>query len=475
MADFLALRELIYDLMRGRDKRHPLFNANSLYKRLERSATSRPPVSRTTFYSWFGGHQALTPPTAILLECVPALAEILNVNEYELYHAAGILPREIDTAISLSAAANEFRAAFGVAARALERAGLSSAGEALVVDRILNHGLDYKITLWPITRGTKKPIHLHSWIVLEPVETVMSRRRESITYLEDRPVSQRRHYIRHAVIRDGLWRSLGLRWRTIGGPEWPYSSFPPLCIEVPVEERNRRPIEDKRRPRLDPSRILAISAPFAHSELLVALVAEALGFGTFDLRYQGFPETRFTDELARFCVDKLIDRTPLYAWSIAQDADFLRTIKTNILGSAARHLIICSTFGSRARALGSRVWGISAAALRAAQDVSAEIVYEVNQKYPVIIVDYEDSDYVTVADGSPRSVDFNLLTDHVRFSAAEILNLLLAHHSGPPAPQWGNRFDDLRYGVATRATIPDRLTRVRWCEVGSLNRPLRRR
>jgi hypothetical protein len=73
MADFLALRELIYDLMCGPDKRHPLFNANSLYRRLEKSTGGQPPVSRTTFYSWFGREEALTPP-AILLECVPFLS-----------------------------------------------------------------------------------------------------------------------------------------------------------------------------------------------------------------------------------------------------------------------------------------------------------------------------------------------------------------------------------------------------------------
>lgn len=92
------------------------------------------------------------------------------------------------------------------------------------------------ITIWPIVRGYSKEIHLHSWIVLEPVEPVepvMSRRRFSMTMLSSMDEDGQRQYIRRSVITETLWRSLGLRWRTESGPEWPYGASRAFASRFP--------------------------------------------------------------------------------------------------------------------------------------------------------------------------------------------------------------------------------------------------
>jgi len=188
------------------------------------------------------------------------------------------------------------------------------------------------------------------------------------------------------------------------------------------------------------------------------------------LRYQGFigGELDLTDEVSYFCKEKLRDATPQYAWCIAESAEVLRSVKPDVLSAARQNLLIWLTYGPFTRNLGARVWGTSPRALRNAAAAAAEIAQQVNQEWPVISVEYDESDYTSVVDGKTRRVDFNLLTDQVRISAAEVLNLLFEHCNGPPAERWGGRFDDLRYGLDMRATIPARHTRVRWYDPGAI-------
>jgi len=401
---------------------------------------------------------------------VPALAEILNIKEYELYHVAGVLPREIEASLSLSAAASDLRTSFQLAWRALAGVGLSSAGEALVIDRILRNDLDFRITVWPVVRGASKPIQLHSWIVLEPVEPVMGRRRHAVETLQSLSYADRRSYIRREMITESLWCSLGLRWLPDPGPEWPYGPEPELCIEVPIEERNREPLPGASG-QLGGVRLLALSAPFAHGELLVAFLAEALGFGSYDLRYQGFNSpTLDVSEANRFCRQKLAENAAGYAWSIAQTAELLNSLRDAILLSSEHHLLILLTYGSIRRALAKRTWRLSDAELRSSSRLAIEIAVQVNEEKPVIWVDYEDSDYLTAPGGTRRAIDFDAMIDHVRYTAAEVLNCLYLHRNGPAVDRWGDRVDDLRYGSSSRAYIPARRSRVEWYEPRTLPR-----
>jgi hypothetical protein len=466
MADLVALRDYVVARMRAPGDGRPPLTVNALFEALQHSFPAGSPASRTTLYGWLRPARP-REPTPALLECIPAFSAILGVSEYELYHIAKILPREIDTAASLLAAANDFRHALSMATSALANAGLSSDGVAIVVDRVMNYGLDFRIRIWPVVRGYTKEIHLHSWIVLEPVEPIISRRRGLVAVLASYDERGQREYIRYNVITETLWRSLGLRWRTEPGPEWPYGDLPALCIEVPIAERNRLPVQKTDLvPHISPDRILVLSAPFGHAELIAALVGEGLGFGTIDLRYQGFPESPPSKVVARFCREKLIDGRH-YAWSIAEPSDTLRLLEDDIIAAAETHLIVGISYGSRTRTLGAEVWGLSPRELLKSAEAISSLLRRINDRMALISIEYEEQDYISGgAEGSEQQIDFNLLTDHVRFSAAEVLNYIYEKCNGPPADTWGISFDDLRHGLSSKAQVPPRATRVRWCSPG---------
>ncbi len=467
MADLVALRDYVVARMRTPGDGRPPLTVNALFEALQQSFPAGSPVSRTTLYGWLRQSRP-REPTPTLLECVPAFSTALGVSEYELYHIAKILPREIDTAASLLAAANDFRHALSMATGALANAGLSSDGVAIVVDRVMNYGLDFRITTWPIVRGYSKGIHLHSWIVLEPVEPIMSRRRGLLAVLASYDERGQREYIRYNVITETLWRSLGLRWRTEPGPEWPYGDFPGLCIEVPIVERNRLPVpEIDLVPRISPDRILVLSAPFGHAELVAALVGEGLGFGTIDLRYQGFPENSPSTVVARFCREKLTDEASRYALSIAEPSDTLKLLEDDIIAAAETHLIVGISYGPRTRTLGAEVWGLSQRELLKSAATISSLLHRINSRNALISIEYQEKDYISdSASSSKEQIDFNLLTDHARVSAAEVLNSIYEKCNGPSTDTWGISFDDLRHGLSSKARVPARGTRVRWCPPG---------
>ena len=106
----------------------------------------------------------------------------------------------------------------------------------------------------------------------------------------------------------------------------------------------------------------------------------------------------------------------------------------------------------------------AAADLIAADHLVSRMIQKVNRRQPVVVVEYNEEDYLSGDSDQTRQVDINMLTDHVRYSAAEVMNLIYDKCNGPPASHWGDKFDDLIYGAGTRARVPGRSTRVRWCE-----------
>ena len=170
--------------------------------------------------------------------------------------------------------------------RVLADAAVPSSGEAIIADRILHHKLDYQIAIWPVVRGHSRPLHLHSLIALRPLEPDHSKQRKMTADIERMPLYERRDHIRHHVISDGIWRSFGMMWREPDN-EWNLGKVP-LTIELPIEERNRPSLDEIVFPELQVSRILVLGPPWGHAELMAALLADALRFGSLDLRYQGF-------------------------------------------------------------------------------------------------------------------------------------------------------------------------------------------
>ena len=244
-------------------------------------------MARATLYTWFAADGV---PTQAFLECVPVLARIFNVDEHILWRAAGILPPELEASLASAAGAHVMREAHREVAKTLAESALSTAGEALVLDRILHAQLDYRMTAWPLVRGERQPLHLHSWIVLEPMEDPGTWRRLKTVLLEDLAAQERRRYLRQEVIGEGLWRTLGLQWRDRIPAEFRHLGPSPLFIEVPVEERNRPAPSECPHELLGVERILLLGAPWAHAELMAALMADALRFGSVDLCNLGYPQ-----------------------------------------------------------------------------------------------------------------------------------------------------------------------------------------
>jgi hypothetical protein len=459
---------------------------NSLHRRFEqRFPEGKAPVSRNTLFSWFGAGTARTPPSPRLIECIPALADVLDVDEFELYRAAGVLPVETTAAMALSTAAEQFRAAFQLADSALRDVGLADSGEALLLNRLLqqekaNPGLDYRIEVWPVVRGSSLPLHFRSWVILKPVEPDPRQQRPRTRDLERRSREERCRVIRSDVVGETLWRSLGLRWRYPPPLEYSGSEPPALFIEVPVAERNRRPSFDERRtPAVQPSRMLALSGLWSHGETLVALIADALGWGTYDLRYQGFDDDGANvgagrEQKIRFCRTKLAETLPYYAWAIPEDASVIRAVAADAVAAAGHHLVVWMTYGPGMAATAARAWLTDSASVMAAQAEATALARRINADHPVIHVDVADEDvcYTDPVTGEP-AVDRNRLTDRVRYSAARILNLLRKRCYGPPIEAWGRSFADLRRGLERDPAIPDGATSVTWWDAGALAGPAR--
>lgn len=464
VADVEALRARIFELGAVEAAaRRGKFNVNDLYARLTSHFEGEPPVSRATMYAWFGNHGG-APPRQSLLECVPAFAAIFQVPEYELWQAAGILPPPMDASLAIASTVHDLRAAHRRMQKTLANNGLSTAGEALVIDRILHAKLDYRMHVWPVVRGTAKPLHLHSWIALEPLPASESTLRQATRILQGLPPRERRNYLRHTVITDGLWRTLGLNWRVNTPDEFAEFGPDPLFIEVPVEERNRKPPPEPLYPALTVDHILVLGGPWAHAELMVALLADVLQFGSWDLRYLGLGAGRDKEPVVRFCGERLAERRSRYVWAIAQRVDVMRQVHA-ALGSVAapRTLVIAMTFGPR-------LTDFAATALRTKQERVTEANDEVRSmaagldgRCDVVHIEIEDDE--VLGPGADRFSDSTVrdkMVDHIRALTAAVLDRLYWHRGGPGLTLWGDRFEDLRQGDEDSVAVPVGGSNVRW-------------
>lgn len=444
MANVRALRDKIEEFARG--PKSPMagrFSVNDLYVRVGRHFDGEPPVSRATFYTWF---RESARPSQSILECIPAFAAILDVPEYEMWSAAGVLTSETEAALALGSVAHDLRRAYRRMRKTLSENGLSTAGEALVVDRIMHYQLDYRITIWPVVRGTDLPLHLHSWIVLEPIPRAESTRRVPTTILQDATPDQRRRFIREEVITEGLWRTLGLKWRDRMPEEFEHLGGEPLFIEVPVEERGRPPSPDPA-PGTTLDRLLVLGAPWAHAELMAALLADALRFGSWDLRYIGFPADRGTEAKEQFCRQKLDERRPGFVWAIAQRYDLMERLRTDILDAVEGAPVVVVTYGQD-------MVNFAATALRATRHADVgkalavvnSLVFELRELTDVIHVEIADEDVLVGQTGelNPEPFVRDLAVDLIRHLTAQVLDVLRSHELGPGIRHWGSRFDDLR-------------------------------
>lgn len=473
MANVQALRARLLELVKeAAEKGEATLKANELHARLERHHKGNPPVSRATVYKWFNEAE---DPKASILECVPAFAEIFDVEEYEFWRVAEILPPEMDSTLAISSAVHDLRGAYRRVQKALANNGLSTAGEALVIDRVLHHKLDYRMQVWPVVRGRDKPLHLHSWIVLEPIAMTESHQRKDTSWLEMMAPLERRAFLRDTVITESLWRTLGLQWRERMPARYDHLGPHPLFIEVPVEERNRLAPPEPVFPALQFDRVLVLGTPWSHAELMVALLADALHFGSWDLRYLGLPPGRETAERARFCRVKLAEERSRYVWAIAQRSDLTRSIRSHVLAAADApgRLIVAVTLGERlqefaADALRTRV-GYQLDAAAALRSLAGEL----EGRCDLVRVHIDDEDVLDAPElGEVLGIDptteewasavRDRMVDVVRRQTAGVLNVLADHRHGPGLTRWGDRFEDLRLGDEERADAATGRSTVTW-------------
>ncbi|MCM3844672.1 hypothetical protein ND486_00500 [Pseudonocardia sp. DR1-2] len=480
MADVVRLRDHILRI--ATSEGHPLadrFSVNDLYRRVAACAMGIDPVvGRATFYTWFN-HQEM--PKQSMLEYIPAFAKVLAVEERTLWAAAGVLAADDQLAPTLGAVARDIRLAYRRMRKVLSENGLSTAGEALVVDRILHRQLDYRMTVWPVVRGTTVPIHLHSWIVLEPIERIDSTRRLTTSVLERADPGDRRRYLREEVVTEGLWRRLGLKWRNRLPAEFSHLGDRPLFIEVPVEERGRTIDDDReagssgagsvdgvRTPAPSPGtrvpRLLVLGAPWSHAELMAALLADALRFASWDLRYIGLPEAGATEAKEAFARQRLRERSDRVVWAVAQRYDVMERLRADVLDSVADGAapVVVVTYGPR-------MTTFAATALAAPWDsdigkavtVLESLARRLREHTDVVEVTIHDDDLLGPAGAHHEEpLVRDLAVDHIRYLTARVLDELRRRNLGPEPRHWGTRFDDLVRG--SHLDLPETGSTVRW-------------
>lgn len=459
MADVVKLRDHV--LLLARDPDGPLrgrFTTNDLYNRVSRCSDSSPPVSRAAFYTWFGANgNGGEAPRQALMECIPAFAQVLGVPEYELWQAAEVLPAGVEVGNSLASSANAIRKVYRALQKTLSDSGLSTAGEALVVDRILHAQLDLEMTVWPVVRGYRSPLHLHSWIRLVPVPPDQGRTRAATARLGRLSPDERRGYLRETVITESLWRALGLQWRLEVPAEYADDVREPLFLEVPAEERNRIPPERPVHRRLAVDRILVVGPPWSHAELLAALLADALQFGSWDLRYVAL-DTR--EERVRFSRQRLAESRSRYVWALAQRVDSMRELRADVLAAAPGTLVVVLTYGERLAEFAGRALEAQSSSPAEALRLVHSLADDLRELTDVVEVHLADDDVISPED----RIDRHLVSDTIVDLTAEVLNQLHLHRGGPIQPRWGDRFRHLRLGDEPRAldVLQERASTVRW-------------
>jgi hypothetical protein len=329
--------------------------------------------------------------------------------------------------------------------------------------------LDYQVSIWPVVRGNARPLHLHSLIALRPLEPDHSKQRKKTADIERLPLHERRDHIRYNVISDGIWRSFGMMWREADA-QWNLGKVP-LTIELPIEERNRPTLDEIVFPDLQVSRILVLGPPWAHAELMAALLADALRFGSLDLRYQGYSSDKRREEKRRFCVDRLREAREQMAWAVAEGSELMVGLTPDLLkyGRHENALVVVLSYGQRLRSQAARIFDERVRWVDQAQTQLEQLALELNRERPIVRAHLDDADVCPPA-GQPRggTVDRNLVADAVRHLTAQVLNLLYDHRGGPAAAQWGDRFDDVREAGWRRARVPESASWARWFETDEL-------
>ncbi len=218
-------------------------------------------VSPATFTSWVSG---ATRPS---VEALPAISELTGLAVWYLHELAGYLPASYTPATAVIQATKSQRDLYVAmqhwAQQSLDAIGLSPAAHAAGL--ILEHDPTWQVTLRPYLKGVEHSLASHTLIGLK----------------RSRGPNRSLHRTRDELEQSlgPSLTTLGVRWRNRAVPGW--DEIPDLLLEVPETERSRAP-GLSRLVGLPPS-IAVLGVPYAHAELVGALLAEAVDYGYVNL------------------------------------------------------------------------------------------------------------------------------------------------------------------------------------------------
>ena len=141
---------------------------------------------------------------------------------------------------------------------------------------------------------------------------------------------------------------------------------------------------------------------------MAALLADALRFGSMDLRYQGFSHASIRhEEKRRFCIERLREAREQMAWAVAEGPDLMAGLVPDLLkdGRHERTLVVVLSYGPRLRSHAARIFDERVRWIDQAQAQLEQLALELNRKRPIVRAHLDDADVVLsrISNGRPRS------------------------------------------------------------------------
>lgn len=118
----------------------------------------------------------------------------------------------------------------------------------------------------------------------------------------------------------------------------------------------------------------------------MATLAEALHWGSYDLRNQGFSFLGDNEDMEKvqFCRGVLADRSPHYMWAIAEPASMFRKITHELTAAAGAHLIVWVTYGELFAKAAARAFRTGQRTVTGSQRAGQDAVQRINQHHRVL-------------------------------------------------------------------------------------------
>jgi transcriptional regulator with XRE-family HTH domain len=227
------------------------------------SAAGRLGLRNSTLKRWLAGE---VPPQ---LSRLAQIAELTGISQAVQLELGNVLPPELRSEAHAIQVTDDLRNAIGQVADVVSRAAelaFSDAGARMAGILLADSERPLQISLRRAHRGQRYPVHLSTYVGVESTD-------------DDHDAEGLRRQVTGIIGQSA--RAFGARWREQDAHDWP-PPRPDLILNVPQHERPRPPAPTAA--QAVPN-ILMLGCPYAHTEYIGALVADALGYGYIDIRY----------------------------------------------------------------------------------------------------------------------------------------------------------------------------------------------